>query len=82
MPRVLGALRARHPDIDSELVSTAAAYDFPRRQADLAIRMTRPSEQSLVVRKLASLAFGVYGCALDSSRHGRPRASDALAGTR
>ncbi|HMF41652.1 MAG TPA: LysR family transcriptional regulator [Polyangia bacterium] len=80
VPRVLGALRERHPDIDLELVSTAAAYDLPRRQADLAIRMTRPSEQSLVVRKLAALAFGVYGARAYFARRGRPRAPDDLAG--
>jgi DNA-binding transcriptional LysR family regulator len=80
VPRVLGALRARHPDVDLELVSTAAAYDLPRRQADLAIRMTRPAEQSLVVRKLASLAFGVYGSRAYFTERGRPRAADVLAG--
>jgi len=80
VPRVLGALRERHPDIDVELVSTAAAYDLPRRQADLAIRMTRPSEQSLVVRKLGVLAFGVYGARGYFARRGRPRATDDLAG--
>jgi DNA-binding transcriptional LysR family regulator len=80
VPRVLGALRSGHPDMDFELVSTAAAYDLPRRQADLAIRMTRPGEQSLVVRKLGMLAFGIYGSRAYFARHGRPRAPDDLAG--
>src|SRR5437868_4432834 len=50
VPKILGELRARHPDIYVEVVSTASAFDLPRRQADLAIRMTRPTQQGLVVK--------------------------------
>ena len=80
VPRVVPAIRERHPDIDVELASTLSAFDLPRRQADLAIRMTRPAEQSLVVRKLGTLAFALYGSRRYLDRHGRPRATDDLTG--
>jgi DNA-binding transcriptional LysR family regulator len=80
VPRVLSSIRERHPDIDVELVSTPSAFDLPRRQADLAIRMTRPAEQGLVVRKLGSLAFALYGSRSYLDRRGRPEAAEDLAG--
>jgi DNA-binding transcriptional LysR family regulator len=80
VPRVVGAIRAKYPDIDIELVSTAGAFDLPRRQADLAIRMTKPSEQGLLVRKIGTLAFGVFGARAYFERHGRPRSPSELAG--
>jgi DNA-binding transcriptional LysR family regulator len=80
VPRVVGALRRRYPDIEIEVVSTVSAFDLPRRQADLAIRMTQPTQQGLVLRKLATLAFGLYGSREYFRRHGRPRHPGDLSG--
>jgi len=42
--------------------------------------MTQPVQQGLVVRKLATLAFGLYGSRDYFRRHGRPRHAGDLAG--
>lgn len=57
----LGELRARHPDIHVRLIGEKRSASLSRREADLAVRLTRPSEKQLVARKIGSLAFALYG---------------------
>lgn len=59
----LAALRGRWPGITLELVGEARQANLYRREADLAIRLSRPEEPGLATRKLASLGFGLYGAA-------------------
>jgi DNA-binding transcriptional LysR family regulator len=73
---VLPALQAvhdRHPGIAIELISTIARLDVTRREADVAIRTVRPSEPSLVARKLARMAIAPY------VRRGRKRPEPLVA---
>jgi DNA-binding transcriptional LysR family regulator len=56
----LQAVHARHPGIDIELISTIARLDVTRREADVAIRTVRPTEPSLVARKLARMAVAPF----------------------
>lgn len=58
----LAPLRATHPGVDIELVTGTQRVNLLRREADVALRIgTRPAQQNLVIRKLASLAWAVYG---------------------
>jgi DNA-binding transcriptional LysR family regulator len=69
----LQAVRARHPAIALELVSTIARLDVTRREADVAVRTIRPTEPSLVARKVARMAMAPY------LRRGRKRAAAVAA---
>ncbi len=69
----LQAVHARHPEIAIELISTIARLDLIRREADVAIRTVRPTEQSLVTRKLARVAIAPY------IRRGRKRRAQLAA---
>lgn len=59
----LAPLRARHPGLLLELVGASQAVSLTRREADLAIRLARPEEGSLVARRLGEMAYGLYGAA-------------------
>jgi DNA-binding transcriptional LysR family regulator len=59
LPAML-AVRARHPAISFELISTIARLDVTRREADVAIRTVRPEDPGLVARKLARMAMAPY----------------------
>lgn len=61
LARHLAELRARHPGLAVELIASSRSLDLSRREADLAIRLARPQSGDFVVRRLASLAYGVYG---------------------
>lgn len=56
----LDAFRRAHPDIDLLLVAEAQVVDLSRREADLALRFVRPSQHELVVRRVATIPFGLY----------------------
>lgn len=56
-------LYARHPDLVIDLVPSNESLDIARREADLAIRVSRPKSGDLVIRKLVSVDFAVYEAA-------------------
>lgn len=70
-PRLL-ELRAAHPALEVELRADNRALDLSRREADVALRLLRPREESLVARRLADLPFGLYGGASYLALRGRP----------
>ena len=56
----LRAFCERHPDIDIELITDTRSVSLSRREADLAIRLGRPSDSELIARRVATLHFGFY----------------------
>ena len=72
LPEVLLALREAHPKIQIELVASNAVEDLRERSADIAVRMVRPAEPSLVARKLADWPLGFYAHRRYVDAHGWP----------
>ena len=64
LPNVLAALRRAEPGIQIELVAANDISNLLRREADIAVRMLRPNQASLVARKLAQLP--IVACAHQS----------------
>ncbi|MBA4011337.1 MAG: LysR family transcriptional regulator [Phenylobacterium sp.] len=60
LPSILGAFRREHPEIDIELVLSNRAEDLSRRDADIAVRMVRPTQGALVARKVGNIGVGFY----------------------
>lgn len=55
MPEILVALRAAEPGIEIELVASNQISNLLQREADIALRMVRPQQDSLISRKLADI---------------------------
>jgi len=55
LPPVLSRLRRAHPQIEIELVASNELTNLLRREADIAVRMVRPAQQSLIARKLGEI---------------------------
>ena len=55
LPRVLVALQRRHPEIEVELVASDELTNLLRREADIAVRMVRPAQTSLIAKKLGEI---------------------------
>jgi len=70
---------ARHPQLRLEIVTTTVAVELGRRDADLALRLVRPSHGNLKARRLGALSYGVYGHRDYLARH-PARDDDPLAG--
>lgn len=56
----LAMLRDRHPGIVIDLVGDVQQADLDRRDADIALRLSCPTGDGLVVRKLGEMAFALY----------------------
>jgi DNA-binding transcriptional LysR family regulator len=56
-------LRRQHPGIRIKLIGEKRAASLNRREADVALRLSRPSEPGLIARKIGSFGFGLYGAA-------------------
>jgi DNA-binding transcriptional LysR family regulator len=72
LPPVLAALQQAEPGITIELVASNDLTNLLRREADIAVRMVRPAQGSLVARKLADIP--IVACAHKSylKRAGTP----------
>ena len=72
LPPILSALAISHPEIDVELVPSDEVADLSRRDADLAVRMARPSQPDLIARRLGALPLGAYAALSYVERAGMP----------
>jgi DNA-binding transcriptional LysR family regulator len=72
MPPVLAQLRLALPEIQVELVSSNGVSNLLRREADIAVRMVRPEQASLVARKLGEVSLGAYAHRSYLARRGAP----------
>ena len=78
LPPILLALRAAAPEIEVELVASNAADNLLQREADIAIRMYRPSQTDVITRSLGEIQLGVYAAESYLARRGCPRAPQDL----
>ena len=80
LPPILAALRQAHPALAIELVPSNRVEDLLQREADIAVRMVRPTQDALVARRVGSIEVGLHAHRryLDGRR--APRTLDDLAG--
>jgi DNA-binding transcriptional LysR family regulator len=57
LPPLLAALQDEEPQIQIEVVASNALTNLLRREADIAVRMVRPAQASLIARKLGDIAI-------------------------
>jgi DNA-binding transcriptional LysR family regulator len=60
LPEILTALHRAEPDIDIELVASDRAENLLQREADIAIRMFRPTQADVFTRKVGALETGMF----------------------
>ncbi len=60
LPSLLKQLRTLEPAITIDVVASNASSNLLRREADIAIRMFRPVQESLVARRVARMEYGIY----------------------
>jgi DNA-binding transcriptional LysR family regulator len=54
-------LRQRHPGIRLTLIGEKRAASLNRREADIAVRLSRPTDSGLIARKVGRFGFSLYG---------------------
>jgi len=78
IPPMLARFRVAHPSIDVELALNNKNEDLTRRDADVAVRMARPTQNSLVAKKVGDLKLGFHATADYLERHGSPKDFEEL----
>ena len=79
LPPLLADLHAQEPGIQLELAGSNELANLLRRDADIAVRMVRPAQGSLVARKLGMVGVGAYAHERYLKRAGTPRQPTDLA---
>lgn len=78
LPSILASFRANYPAISIELELSNRQQDLLHRNADIAVRMTRPSQGKLTARKLIDIPLGLYAHKKYLDRYGIPENPDDL----
>lgn len=82
LPFILARLQEDHPDLEIELSTTDAVEDVLNREADVAVRMTEPTQKALIARHVGAIPLGMFAHRRYLERHGRPTSWDDLANHR
>ncbi len=51
----------KHPRIELEFLTGAEVLNLARREADVAIRLVKPTQSGLMVRRVGALRLGIFG---------------------
>jgi DNA-binding transcriptional LysR family regulator len=78
LPGAFAELRELHPQIDVQLVLSNRSEDLLRREADIAVRMVKPTQGALLARKVGTLSLGLHAHPRYLQRHGAPRSVEEL----
>lgn len=80
LPAIITELHAAYPELTIELMSSNRIEDLLQREADIAVRMQRPSQGVLIARRIGDVELGMYAHKDYLARRGRPARIDDLAG--
>lgn len=78
LPPIVARLRQRHPALTVELALTNRVQDLLRREADIAVRMTRPGQTQLIARHIGGIELGLHAHRDYLARCGTPRDAGEL----
>jgi DNA-binding transcriptional LysR family regulator len=76
LPPILADFHEQHPQIVIELVLSDRQEDLLRRDADIAVRMARPTQSALTARRIGAVPVGLFAHRRYLQRHGEPTALD------
>jgi DNA-binding transcriptional LysR family regulator len=72
LPPLIARFRERETGIAIDIIASNAVSNLLRREADIAIRMVRPAQSSLVARRVGEVEIGAYARKDYLRRRGRP----------
>jgi DNA-binding transcriptional LysR family regulator len=76
----LAMLARTCPQLQVEVMADPRPLNIARRQADIAVRLSRPTDADLQCRKLGDLGLALYASPAYLAAHGVPECSKDLAG--
>ena len=80
LPPALAAFREAHPRIALELVLSNRSEDLLRREADIAVRMVKPTQDALAARKVGIVHMRLHAHPRYLKAHAAPSSVEELLG--
>lgn len=78
LPPILVKLKQAYPELVVELALSNRIEDLLRREADIAVRMLRPTQEVLVARRAGAIELGFHAHKDYLARRGTPKNMDQL----
>jgi DNA-binding transcriptional LysR family regulator len=78
LPAILCELQQAEPALIIELVLNNRLDNLLRRDADIAVRMVRPTQDGLVARRIGNIEIGLYAHSSYLARHAPPKSISDL----
>ncbi|MBW1248277.1 LysR family transcriptional regulator [Pseudomonas tolaasii] len=72
LPPIVSQLRRQHPHLKVELTLTNRLSDLLQLEADIAVRMVRPSQEQLLARRIGLIEVGLHARDDYLQQHGIP----------
>jgi DNA-binding transcriptional LysR family regulator len=70
LPQIIADIRVAEPDIEIELVASDESRNLLFREADIAVRMYRPTQEDLITQHIGDVALGVFAARSYLARKG------------
>lgn len=78
LPTILAEIREAHPQIALDVVASDTTENLLFHEADIALRMYRPTQLDMITRHLGDLPLGLYAADSYIARHGAPASPDEI----
>lgn len=78
IPPIMARLAVEESQIEVEVVASDRVENLLRRDADIAVRMVRPTQQDLLARHIADIPMRLCGAKTYLDRRGRPETLEQL----
>ncbi len=72
LPPMLVGFHEAYPDVAIEMLSSNRQEDLLRREADIAVRMARPTQAALIARRIGAVPLRLYAHRRYIEAHGMP----------
>ncbi|MCP3467281.1 MULTISPECIES: LysR family transcriptional regulator [unclassified Bradyrhizobium] len=74
----LAGFQQRYPQVQLEVIADVRPLRLSQREADVLVRLVRPTQGDYLVRRIGSIALGLYGSRAYVEAHGVPRTAADL----
>lgn len=78
LPKIITNLSEKFTQIDFEIIATDNQSDLQGRDADIAIRMVRPSENQLLIKNIGKLPIGIFAAHEFIEKYGKPNSIEDI----
>ncbi|HID68571.1 MAG TPA: LysR family transcriptional regulator [Roseibacterium sp.] len=78
LPSIVTTIRTAHPQIAIDVVASDTSENLLFHEADIALRMYRPTQLDMITRHLGDLSMGLYAADSYIAIHGKPQTPEGL----